>query len=139
MSNRTRASLVLILAGSTLLPMPAAHAGTTQADEYIRTQCQTVSYVEVPSRKAKFCDKQYYVWATGQRKHVLTVTQEPLVIAWRLSVATANRSVSIAGPINTASYTVTIVDSWSSSLTAKSQVYAKSSWDVPYALATFRM
>lgn len=139
MRNRIRAGLVLSLAAPALLPMPAAHAGTAQADEYIRTQCQTVAYTEVPSRKAKFCDKQYYVWATGQRKHVLTITQEPLVIAWRLRAATANRTVSIDGPINTASYTVTITDSWSSSLTAKSQVYIKSSWDVPYALATFRM
>ena len=132
-------SLALILAATTIVPIPAAQAGSAQADEYIRTQCLTIAYVGATSRKAKFCDKQYYVWATGQRKHVLTVTQEPLVAGWRLKAATANRTVSIDGPITTASYTVVITDSWSSSLTAKSEIYFKSQWEAPYALATFRM
>ena len=119
---------------------PQANAGTVTADEFIRTQCKDVSYTTPTWRKVRFCDKQHYVTTTGQRKHVVTATQlSNIGTGWRFKLATANRSVSNSGPIGTYSSTLTITDSWSSSLSAKSVIYINSSWDMPYAYALFRM
>lgn len=118
---------------------PAAHATEEGAYEYIRTQCQTVSYPAAPTRKVKFCDAQYYVNATGQRRHVVTATQLSSGFAWRMSVATANKDVTNAGPITSTSATLYVTDSWSSSLSVKSQMYIKTDWDTPFAYALFRM
>ncbi|MDN5547099.1 MAG: hypothetical protein L0H03_17705, partial [Rhodococcus sp. (in: high G+C Gram-positive bacteria)] len=101
--------------------IPAAEATQSGADEYIRTQCRTASMSKGPGA-VKFCDAQYYVYATGQRRHVVTATPIKVGTVWSLRLGTKNKSVS-NGRITTKSAKLTVTDSWSSPLTAKSAIY----------------